>query len=90
VYSLTSARSPTCFSHFFFSYSSISPRSISALPPSFSLDQGVIFSAPDALGRLPLDASVRLRLNGSSLPDTRVHFEPGDWRQQNFGPFRCV
>ena len=53
---------------------------------SFGHWQGVIFSAPDALGRLPLDATVRLRINGSSLPDTNVHFQPGDWRV-NMGSF---
>ncbi len=53
------------------------------IPPTPT--QGVIFSAPDALGRLPLDASVRVRINGSALDDTTVRFQPGEWRQNN-GP----
>jgi hypothetical protein len=43
--------------------------------------QGIIFPTPDPLtGKLPLDAQIRLRYNGSNIPDTSMFFQPSRWR----------
>lgn len=41
----------------------------------------IVFPAPDPItGRLPADLSIRIRINGSDVPDTAVVARPSQWR----------